>query len=205
VLSVRRIVLAASIIPALLIAGCGDFFSSGDSIAAIAISPASRLAATSQTINFTANGQTVNGTSKDVTSTATWTSSDTSVATVSSAGVVQTVSTGTATISAKQDSVTGTATLTVTPSQLQSIAISPTTPTVLASQGTLQFTATGTFADGSTADLTTTVVWTSSNSGVATFNANGSVNLVAAGTSTITANITTGSGVVTNSTTLTVQ
>lgn len=169
------------------------------------ISPVSRLSATGQTINFTATGTTVNGASKDVTSTAKWTSSNSSVATVS-AGVATTVGTGTATISASQDDGSATASLIVTASTLSSIAITPSSPTVtLSQQNTQQFKATGTFADGSTQDLTTVVQWTSGTTSVATINNNGLASLVATGTSQITATVTTSSGTVTANTTLTVQ
>src|SRR5207245_6393546 len=69
---------------------------------------------------------------------------------------------------------------------------------------TRQFTATGTFSDSTTQDLTTQVTWSSSSTAVATIsNAGGSQGLatsVAAGTTTITATL----GGVSVSTTLTV-
>jgi len=188
----------------MLLSGCPGFFTSGDSIASMTISPVSRLAATGQTVTFTASGTTVNGNTSDVTSTATWTSSNSSIATVS-AGTVTTIATGTATITAKQDDGSASASLIVTASQLQSIAITPSSPTVSSTQGTQPFTATGTFADGSTQNLTSLVQWTSSNTSVATISSSGVASLITTGTTTITASVTTNSGAVTNSTTLTVD
>ena len=85
-------------------------------------------------------------------------------------------------------------------SQLNSIAVTPVNPTTAAG-GSQQFTATGTYSDGSTANITTQVTWSSSNTSVATINASGLATAVAAGTSTITAT----QGSITGSTTLTVQ
>jgi type II secretory pathway component GspD/PulD (secretin) len=59
------------------------------------------------------------------------------------------------------------ATLTVTSATLRSIAISPAA-TAVAPGGTQQFTAIGTFSDGTTQDITSDVTWTSSNTAVAT-------------------------------------
>jgi len=201
---VQRIGLVLSLVPIFLVSGCNGFFTSGDSIASITISPTSRLAASGKTITFTANGTTVNGAAKDVTSTATWKTTNSAVATVS-AGAVTTVSAGTASITATQDSETGTANLIVTASTLSSIGLSPSSPSVLQTQLTQQFMATGTFADSSTKDLTSIVQWTSSSTNVATINSSGVATLIASGQTTITATVTTDSGVVTGTTTLTVQ
>src|SRR5439155_11839338 len=65
---------------------------------------------------------------------------------------------------------------------------------------TQQFTATGTYSDGSTLDVTSSATWVSSNSAVATITVGGLATGVAQGTSQISAT----SGVVTGSTTLTV-
>src|SRR5713101_99611 len=73
-----------------------------------------------------------------------------------------------------------------TPPSLTAIAVSPQHPSIFA--GTQQqFTATGTYSNGSTQDLTSTVIWSSSSASVATINSAGLVTTVAQGTSTITA------------------
>ena len=76
-------------------------------------------------------------------------------------------------------------TLTIVPVALSSIAIGPAPPTVRQGQ-TATLTATGTYNDGSTHDITSSVTWTSSNTSVATVAA-GSVLGVASGTTTVTA------------------
>src|SRR5207247_8307001 len=82
---------------------------------------------------------------------------------------------------------------------LVSIGVTPANPNL--PQGlTGQFTATGTYSDNSTQDLTAQVAWSSSNTGVATIDSAGLVTSVAAGTTTITATL----GLVSGNTTLTV-
>ena len=64
-----------------------------------------------------------------------------------------------------------------------------------------QFSATGTYSDASTADLTASVTWASATPAAATISAAGLAHGVAIGTSTISATL----GAVTGSTTLTVE
>ena len=90
-----------------------------------------------------------------------------------------------------------------TPKALVSLSLTPTNPS--ATKGTTQqFTATGTYSDSSTENLTTSVTWSSSVTSVAsisnTAGSNGTATALAAGTTTITAV----SGNVSGSTTLTV-
>jgi hypothetical protein len=82
--------------------------------------------------------------------------------------------------------VTGSTTLTVTAPALVSIAVTPLNPSV-SSGLTVQFTATGTFTDNSTQNLTATVAWTSSIPAVATIDNTGLATWAGAGTTTISA------------------
>src|SRR2546427_1592372 len=89
--------------------------------------------------------------------------------------------------------------LTAKNATLVSIGVTPANPNL--PQGlTRQFTATGTYSDSSTQDLTAQVAWSSSNTGVATIDSAGLATSVAAGTTTITATL----GLVSGNTTLTV-
>ncbi|MGZ4816453.1 MAG: Ig-like domain-containing protein [Terriglobales bacterium] len=196
--------LILTILAVLFIAGCNNFFTSGSSIASITVSPASRLAAVNDTVNFTASGTTVNGDTKDVTTTATWTSSAPNVATIDNAGKATALATGATTIQAKQDDGVGTAAL-IVGSGTCTLSISPSNPTVFQTQGTQQFTATCTFPDNSQLNVTNYVQWTSGTTTVATINKTGLATLLTAGTTQITATIATASGSVTANTTLTVQ
>jgi hypothetical protein len=89
--------------------------------------------------------------------------------------------------------------LTVTAPVLNAIAVSPANSS-LPNGTTQQFTATGSYSDGSTQNLTNSVTWGSSNTSVATINSTGLATAAGTGNTTISAF----SGSVSASTTLTV-
>jgi len=160
----------------------------------IALTPANPSVPAGGTDQFTATGTYSDQSTQDLTTQVTWASATTSVATISSAsgsqGLATAVATGTCSISAILAGVTGTTVLTVSPAVLLSIAVTPVNPSIVAGI-TDRFTATGTYSDKSTRDLTTQVTWASANTSVATIsNAAGSKGLataVATGTSSISA------------------
>ena len=86
------------------------------------------------------------------------------------------------------------------PPTLSSITVMPANRTV-STGATQQFTATGTYSDGSSQDITSQVTWNSSTAAVATINASGLASGVSAGSTTISASQTGMTGL----TTLTVQ
>src|SRR5437773_7582232 len=90
-------------------------------------------------------------------------------------------------------SVTGTATLIVSTATLVSMAVTPANST-MAIGTSKQFTATGTFIDSSTQDVTSSALWSSSSASVATINNQGLASSVAIGSATITATLGTVSG-----------
>lgn len=210
---VQRLAFSGGIVLLLLLCGCPNFFTSGDAIATLTVSPTAIVSATGQTITMTASGTTVNGATKDVTSSANWSSSNASVATVSG-GKVTTVGAGTATITATQDNGSASTAITIIASPLQTtspITISPSTPTVATTQGSQQFKAQGNMQNGQTVDLTNVAQWSSSNTSVATINNAGLATLVsgAGQTTTITASVSIYSGgtsaTASGTTTMTVQ
>jgi trimeric autotransporter adhesin len=135
---------------------------------------------------FTATGTQPNGTSTDITSQVIWTSSNTSVATVNGSGLAIGLTPGIATITATFGSASGTATLTVTPATLSSISVTPNNPSIPLGF-TLQLAGIGTFLNGTAFDMTTQVIWSSSNNSVATVDSAGVVRGIALGIATITA------------------
>ena len=165
-------------------------------LVSLAVTPATASVAKGRTQQFTATGTYSDATTQDLTTTVTWSSSADATAPISNAAGSKGLATGLAegevAITAT-DSSTGlqdTVTLTVTRAVLASIAVTPAGSSV--AQGkTLQFTATGTYSDATTQDLTTTVTWSSSSDATATLsNAAGSKGLatgVAPGGVTITA------------------
>src|SRR5579863_315004 len=152
---------------------------------------------------FTATGTFTDGSTQNLTATVNWSSSDASVATISnsagSEGLATSLATGSASISATSGSVSGSTTITVSPAALVSIAVSPADPSI-ALGAKQQFTATGTFTDGSSQNVTGSATWASDTPTVAAINAGG----LATGAGTGSANISATSGTVTGSTALTV-
>lgn len=142
-----------------------------------------------------ATGTYTDGTTHDLTSSVTWASSPAGVITIGSSGIAASKAVGTATITATSDSVNGTGQLTVSSAALTSISVASSKPSI--SLGTTQqLAATGTYSDGTTHDLTSSVTWTSSPADIITIGSNGLATSKAVGTATITAssNSINGSG-----------
>jgi trimeric autotransporter adhesin len=85
---------------------------------------------------------------------------------------------------------------------LSSIAVTPNPPANLTVGSTTQFTAIGSYSDGSTVDITSGVSWSSNNTEVATINSSGLATGYMAGSSNIMAAM---SGVTSPTVTLTVM
>jgi uncharacterized protein YjdB len=127
---------------------------------------------------FVATGVYTNGTTQNLSSTASWNSATTATATVSSVGLASALNIGTSVISASSGTITGTATLTVTAATLVSIAVNPSELDLPAGL-VASFTATGTYTDSTTQNITTQVLWASSLPAAATVsNAAGSQGVV---------------------------
>jgi subtilisin len=136
---------------------------------------------------YTATGTYSDASTADITSSVTWASSNIAVATIDPAGLATGVGEGSTDITATSDSISDTATLTVTLA-LKSIAVTPETATIPKGL-TQQYTATGTYSDDSTADITSSVTWASSNTAVATIDSAGLATGVNDGSTGITATL----------------
>lgn len=156
--------------------------------------PIVALTRSSQPRAFTATARFNNGTASDVTNQVVWSSSNTDVAIVGNTqldrGVVVPVANGDTTIIATDATtgITGRSTVFVTGGEatLQAIVVTPNPATVPV--GMMQaMVAMGVFSDGTTKNVTATVVWTSSRGDVATVSAMGVVTGVAPGDTTVTA------------------
>jgi 6-phosphogluconolactonase (cycloisomerase 2 family) len=165
--------------------GCGG--GSGVTLTGVAVTPASASIAAGATQQFTATGMYSDNSTKDLTSSATWASATTSVATISGSGLATAVATGSSNITATAAGKTSApATLTVTAPTVVSIAVTPTTASIVVGN-TQQFTATATYSDKSTKDITSTAMWASGTPAVASISAAGLATGLTAGTSAITA------------------
>jgi Flp pilus assembly secretin CpaC/tetratricopeptide (TPR) repeat protein len=153
----------------------------------IAVTPLTGSVARNGTVQLIATGTFSDGTTQNITSSASWTSSNTGIAAVG-AGLVRGVAAGSAQITAAIGGITSpAAALTVTSATLKSIAVTPSSRAIAVGTS-LQFTAVGTFSDGSTQNVTSAVAWASSETSVATINpSSGLATAVAAGSTSITA------------------
>jgi len=162
-------------------------------LVSIAVTPANPSVVDGLTQQFTATGTYTDGSTADITATVVWTSGTPGVATIDAAGLATGVAAGTSVITATSGAISGNTTLTVTPAELVSIAVTPADPTIAAGN-TQQFTATGTYTDGTTPVITGLVTWTSADTGVAGVDNAGLATGLSVGTTTITATLGTISG-----------
>ena len=173
----RRALMAA-----LLASACSNVHITG-----LAVTPASPTIAKGTMVQLTATKSFSDNTTQEATDVS-WTSSDASIATVSGSGLLTGVSPGTVTVTASSSGVSGTVTVTVTAASLTSIAVTPANPSIAAGT-TKQFTATGTFSDKTSQDISSQVTWSSATPAVATIASRGLATGVAVGTSTISASL----------------
>jgi YVTN family beta-propeller protein len=189
----------------LLIAGLGILSCGGGSditgpaqVATVTVTPAaSPLASIGQTVQLSVTAADSAGHSITVTGSAvTWSSSNTAAATVSATGLVTATGNGNSTISATVAGVMGTATVSVA-QVVTSVAVTPGASTLVSLGATAQLTGTPQDANGNPVPGQT-VIWSSSNNGIATVSPAGLVTAVAnGGPVTITATVGTLSGTAT--------
>ncbi len=151
----------------------------------LVINPATASIAKGTTSQFRAIGTFTDGTTQDVTSALSWTSSTPSVASVAS-GMASGVAPGNTVITVTSGTISASATLTVTNATVVAITVTPTNPTLVVGLFQ-QFTATGSFNDGTTQDISPSVNWTSSAPPLAGVNTAGLASGVSPGTAVISA------------------
>jgi len=175
-----------------------------EGLTAITISPASATLAQGTSTALTAKATLTDGTTQDVTNSAIWTSSNSTVVTLSAAsgsfGAAIGSAPGNSTVTAVLAGQVGLSPVTVTSATLTSLAITPVNPQI-ALGARQSFSAKGTFSDGSTQDLGSQVVWTSSDLTTAIINSTGAALTTGPGSTTISASLAG----VSDTTVLTVQ
>src|SRR5262252_3886453 len=165
------------------------------SLQSITVGPNAPVITAGGSQQFTATGHYSDSSTQDLTSQVTWSSSAPGVVTISAGGMATSVGPGNATITATKSAISGTATMTVNPApiNLTSIAVSPSTPSI--PLGTLQqFVATGSYSDGSTKDISASVLWMSAVPSTASITNKGMVTANAVGSSDISATLGSISG-----------
>lgn len=191
------------------ISGAATLTVTNASLSSISVTPLNPSVVDGLTRQFNATGTYSDGSTADLTPVANWTSGTIAVASMNASlaansGLATGLSAGTSLIRASFAGLEGSTTLTVTAATLTAIEVTPENASAVVNE-TEQFIATGVYTDGSRINISSTVVWTSSNTGVAVMNANGQPNsglatAMAAGSSAITAT----SGAVQDSAVLTV-
>jgi uncharacterized protein YjdB len=183
-------------------------------VAAIDVAPATGSVPAGRTLAFTADAVLTDGTRVAATEDATWSSADPGIASVSNAaggrGVVTGVRAGgpvTLTVRLPGVAAVGAAAVTVTPAELVSISVAPADAWLAKGTGAV-LRAAGVFSDGTHADLTGAVTWTSSDpSVVAVGNGAGGAGVLTAvavgGPVTITAALPSGGPTATATVTVT--
>src|SRR5271165_378052 len=165
--------------------GCGDG-NSAPTVKSLVVSPGTLALSMGASGQVKAVGTYNNGEQRDLTASVTWDDTAASVATVSSRGTVTPLVVGQTTIRAKYGSVSASAQVHVLAAKLTSLSISPSTATLPLGKAT-QLIATGTFTDNSTRDVSSSVVWSSSNPTVAAVVQDGQLKSNAVGTAIVSA------------------
>ena len=155
-----------------------EFSITAATLDSIAISPIHTTLPAGATQQLTLTATYSDQSTQDITQAtqATWSTDNTSASVGSSInpGFVTTLTKGTVTITASYGGKTATSKIDITDAVLQSIAVSSTADTLYQGQ-TLQFSATGTYSDSSTQDLSKAVTWSVSDTSLASIsNAPGS-------------------------------
>lgn len=185
--------LAATACLLSILSACGGTPGSGQpgknsekSLTSLLISPVNPVVPIGDSERFAVTGVSSNGTREDVTSTVSWTTTNAEIASVDKTGMAVAKHAGNTVIEAVLGSLTAKVTLTVPPASLVSISLTPPASSV-PKGSTIQLTATATFTDGTTGDMTGSATWASSGSAIATVNSAGLVTGAATGTAMITA------------------
>ncbi len=165
-------------------------------LTSLAVFPVNPILAGGSQQPLTAIGTFSDQSIQDLSALVDWSSADDRIATVSGSaggrGVCSALNKGSTILTASFAGVSGTALVTVTDATLVAIGITP--PAAVIARGTTQqFTATGTYSDGTTQDITTAVVWSVGSDRVASIsNLAGAAGLGSArapGSSTIVATL----------------
>jgi hypothetical protein len=144
---------------------------SAKTLTSISVTPMTYSMPASATFQFTATATYSDTSTQNITTSTTWSSSNPSIATISNSsptiGLATGIASGVSTVAASFAGFSATSTLTINAATLSSIEITP--DDYLGFSGmNLPFTATGTYSDSSTANITSQVTWSSSNTSAAT-------------------------------------
>src|ERR1051326_4949424 len=140
--------------------------SQSPSVSALLISPGSASVKAGGVQQFFATAELSDRSAEDITKTVQWAWADATIASINTSGLASASASGSVTITTQTGTVHATATLKVSGTgsgaTLQSITLSPAASSMPVNTSQ-QFTATGKYSDGSSADLTSVATWSSSS------------------------------------------
>ncbi len=155
-------------------------------LVSIAVSPLNSVVPKGNSVQFSATGRYSDGSLQDLTRAVYWTVSPSGFAAVDGAGVATAQAVGTATVTATSGSMSGAGVLVVSAASVVSMAVAPAKSSIeLGSRQ--QLSATGTFSDGTTQDLTSSATWSSDTPSVAAITSPGLAVAQNVGTAMISA------------------
>lgn len=141
-------------------------------LVSVAVSPQNASLAVGLGQQFTATATYSDQSTQDVTTAASWSSLSPAVATVGVWGAATAKAAGNTMITATYGNANGSSAVTVNAAELVNISITPTNG-YLPQGNSEQLTATGTYSDGSTQDVTAAVTWGSSDASIVSVSASG--------------------------------
>jgi hypothetical protein len=162
------------------VVGAGTLTVSAARLTSIAVTSGQATMPLGTSQQVTATGIYTDASTRDLTNSVSWSSASQQIVNISHGGIAGAKALGTAVISATAFSIGGSLAITVSSPALASISISPLNPTVpLASS--LQLAAIGSFTDGSTQDLTTSVAWSVDDDSIAKMSSTGTATALHVG------------------------
>jgi trimeric autotransporter adhesin len=166
-------------------------------LVSVTITPVNPTIAPGTTQQFALTGTFGDSTTVDLSKSAYWQTSNFHDAVISNSGLATAIAAGSVTITATFTTPTQTlsdsTTLTVSSASIVSVSVAPAAPSI-ALGSAQEFTATGTFTDSTSQDITSVSQWTSSDLAVAVINKTGLATSAGQGTSNITATFKTITG-----------
>lgn len=157
-------------------------------LSSLTVSPASLNLPVGGSGQLTVEGRFSDGSTVDFTEQAVWSSSVPANISVSNApgskGKVGGLNAGSAQVSARFGAITSASTVTATASVLTSISLTPA-PATLVEEATLQFTAKGTYSDGTVADVTSLASFSSLSGAILNVTPSGKATGISPGTTQV--------------------
>jgi uncharacterized protein YjdB len=190
-----RLSLCLSLTSLFFLAGCGSGAftpttspSSKASLISIAVTSGNASISVGQSEQLTATAKYSDGSTKNITSSVSWTSSSAGIATVGKSGLLTAIATGQVQIAATLDVISGSMTFSVTHT-LVSVSVVPSGSVYTTSVGSaLQINAFANYNDGTSSNVTSNAVWTSSAPTIASVSGGGLLTPLAAGSVAVQAN-----------------